>query len=129
MSVLSQVSIALDGLVNGGIADSAVLSGTDGVGAGGISSNKMFEVNLLGGSGLETGYVAVSIKESINQNSFEDNFNSTDIGIIILNGVTPVRKILHYKLPVAPFFKISFKLYSSNLYPLAVSNNTVFMRS
>jgi len=118
------VVVTLNGLVDGGIADSTVFDNTTE-----NALSYIVHAQVSGSNALETGYVVVSVKEGLTSALVEDNRNTTDISIIILNGTTHVNKILHYNYPVAPFFKLSFKLFSSNLYPLSAASNSANITS
>lgn len=114
------VTITLDSLSNGALADSSEYNNTSLLYLG-----KWIEVNATGSNAAEAGYLEIYAREGLVTGVLNGDSNLRRIGSVKLNGTTAVRKILYYDRP-APFYKIVAKQASSSTYALASSGNSMY---
>lgn len=112
------VTVTINGLVNGGFANSAEYNNTVD-----LALAKLIEVVLAGSNVAESGAVYVYARQGIATGVLETDENLKPIGIVHLNGTTAVRSVLRYDNP-APFFQLAFKHVSSGAYSLGAAGNS-----
>jgi len=117
------ITVTLDNLANGAIADSTEFNNTALLGLG-----FRIGVDAKGSNAAEAGSLIVYARGGLVTGKLATDKNLTRIGSIVLNGDTAVYGEVLYESP-APFFKLSFKQASSGGYALGASGNSAFILS
>jgi len=116
----TSITVTLDGLADGAIADSLEYNNTTL-----LTPDLRISVDAIGSNIAESGSLIVYAREGLLSGGLETDDNLTRIGSIPLNGTTAVHGVLLYE-QAAPFFKLSFKQSSSNGYALGGSGNAAY---
>lgn len=116
----TSVTITLNSLANGALADSSEYNNTSDLFLG-----KWLEINAKGSNAGETGNLEIYAREGLVTGVLNGDSNLRRIGAVRLNGTTAVRRILFYDRP-APFYKIVCKQVSSSTFALDTTGNSAF---